>query len=206
MARKQYRGCSRLVYATVTVGDGGAVTYGTPAVVAPVKAISRTIDEASEEVWADNALQETTYGGKKITRSFEVTPLAADVEADLFGLDEVTLGGSEKGYATPTGGDRPYFAFGYALHDGDPDHPCEVVWAYRGKAVSLTKSANTIKQGDTASEGQTLEVEFTESAEKFTATGKHNMDMNVPVTASTTWVDKWFASVITPDNASTPLK
>ena len=59
---KQYRGCSRLVYAIETDGENGAVTFGEVKELAPVKAVSREISSDSEDVWADNTLQQKTYG------------------------------------------------------------------------------------------------------------------------------------------------
>ena len=197
---KQYRGCSHLVYALVTESEG-KTEYGTPKVLAPVKSVSRDIDASHENVWADNAIQETHFSGTKVTRSFDCTRLGADVEAELLGLTVVAIG-SGKAYATdPDGANRPYIAVGYALHDGDAEKPCEVVWAYHGKVLSISKASNTIDDG-TGSEGQTVEIEFSAPVRKFTQTGKRNLDICSEVTEKVT-VEKWFAQVVTPDNAST---
>jgi phi13 family phage major tail protein len=197
---KQYRGCSHLVYALVTESEG-KTEYGTVKVLAPVKSVSRDIDSSHENVWADNAIQETHFSGTKVTRSFDCTRLGADVEAELLGLTVVTIGGG-KAYATdPDGANRPYIAVGYALHDGDAENPCEVVWAYHGKVLSISKASNTIDDG-TGSEGQTVEIEFSAPVHTFTATGKRNLDLCSEVNAQVT-VAKWFAQVVTPDNAST---
>lgn len=197
---KQYRGCSHLVYALVTEAEG-KTEYGTPKVLAPVKSVSRDIDSSHENVWADNAIQETHFSGTKVTRSFDCTRLGADVEAELLGLTVVSVG-SKKAYATdPDGANRPYIAVGYALHDGDAEKPCEVVWAYHGKVLSITKASNTIDDG-TGSEGQTVEIEFSAPVRAFTATKKRNLDISMAV-ADATEVEKWFTQVVTPDNAST---
>jgi hypothetical protein len=197
---KQYRGCSHLVYALVTETDS-ATTYGDVKVLAPVKSISRDIDSSHENVWADNAIQETHFSGTKVTRSFDCTRLEPAVESELLGLTEVTIG-SGKAYATdPDGANRPYIAVGYALHDGDAENPCEVVWAYHGKVLSISKASNTIDDG-TGSEGQTVEIEFSAPVRKFTATGKRNLDICSAVNATVT-VEKWFTQVVTPDNVST---
>lgn len=200
---KQFRGCSRLVYALVTEGTD-ATTYGTVKTLAPVKSVSRDIATSTEDVWADNAIQETHFSGTKVTRSFDCTRIDPATEAELLGLTVVDLGASKKGYATdPDGANRPYIAVGYALHDGDAEKPCEIVWAFRGKVVSISKASNTIDDG-TGSEGQTVEIEFIAPTHKFTKTGKRNLDFYTNVDESTD-VDKWFAQVVTPDNASTVL-
>lgn len=197
---KQYRGCSRLVYALVTESET-ATTYGDVKVLAPVKSVSRDIDASHENVWADNAIQETHFSGTKVTRSFDCTRLAPDVEAEILGLTVVSVG-SKKAYATdPDGSQRPYIAVGYALHDGDAENPCEVVWAYHGKVLSVSKASNTIDDG-TGSEGQTVEIEFSAPVRPFTATQKRNLDLAMDVD-SIADVAKWFAQVVTPDNAST---
>lgn len=197
---KQYRGCSRLVYALVTESEG-KTEYGTPKVLAPVKSVSRDIDASHENVWADNAIQETHFSGTKVTRSFDCTRLDPEVEAELLGLTVVTVG-SKKAYATdPDGANRPYIAVGYALHDGDAEKPCEVVWAYHGKVLSISKASNTIDDG-TGSEGQTVEIEFSAPVRPFTATKKRNLDISMAV-ADATEAEKWFTQVVTPDNAST---
>lgn len=202
---KQFRGVSRLYFATITEGDG-TTTYGTPTAIAGVKAISRDIASDSEDVWADNALYQKTYAGTSVTRSFETVRLDPAIEATLLGLTSVTVSGSGStavnAYATPAdASNRQYFAFGYALHDGNAEQPCEIVWAFRGIVNSISKSANTIDAG-TGSEGQTIEVSFTAPINKFTTTGERNLDLLMPVTASTD-VDDWFTQVVTPDNVAT---
>lgn len=199
---KQYRGCSRLVYALVTEGEN-ATTYGEVKVLAPVKSISREVDASNENVWADNTIQETNFSGTKVTRSFSCTRLDPSVEAEVLGLSEVTAG-QRTLYATdPDGSARPYIAVGYALHDGNAEKPCEVVWAFRGKVLSISKASNTIDDG-AGSEGQNVEIEFIAPTHKFTATGKKNLDIHTEVDDSLD-VDKWFTQVVTPDNASTVL-
>ena len=202
---KQFRGVSRLYFATITEGDG-TTTYGTPTAIEGVKAISRDIASDSEDVWADNALYQKTYAGTSVTRSFETVRLDPAIEATLLGLTSVTVSGSGStavnAYATPAdASNRQYFAFGYALHDGNAEQPCEIVWAFRGIVNSISKSANTIDAG-TGSEGQTIEVSFTAPINKFTTTGERNLDLLMPVTASTD-VDDWFTQVVTPDNVAT---
>ena len=204
MAR-QYRGCSRLVYATIEVGTNGAVTYGTPKVLAPVKSISREISSESEEVWADNMLNETTYGGTAVTRTFTCVRIDPAVEAELLGNTVIEIG-TNKVYGTPADGSaRKYFAFGYALHDGDVNRPCEVVWAFKGIVNSITKASNTIDRG-TGSEGQELNVTFSAPDKAWTKTSKNELDIYMPIDETNkTLVDKWFRQVVTYDNAETTL-
>ena len=202
---KQFRGVSRLYFAPITETSEGT-TYGTPVAIVGVKAISREIAADSEDVWADNALYQKTFAGTSVTRSFETVRLDPAIEAQLLGQTTVTVSGTGttavNAYATPAdASNRQYFAFGYALHDGNAENPCEIVWAYRGIVNSISKSANTIDAG-TGSEGQTIEVAFTAPINKFTTTGERNLDMLLPVTTGTD-VDTWFSQVVTPDNVAT---
>ncbi len=203
---KQFRGCSRLYYATYTVEDG-AITFDKPKKVGEVKSISREIASENEEVWADNKLDDTTFGGTAVTRTFGLTRIDPAVEAALLGNTEITVG-SNKLYGTPADGSaRPYLAFGYALHDGNVNQPCEVVWAYKGIVNSITKTANTIDRG-TGSEGQELNVTFNAVDTPWTKTSGNELDFYMPLDSkvdNTTIVNKWFAKVITPDNAETEL-
>lgn len=204
---KQFRGVSRLVFATITEGEN-STTYGTPIAIEGVKAISRDITSDSEDVWADNALYQKTYAGTSVNRSFETVRLDPAIEAQLLGLTTVQVAAAGtstpavNAYATPAdASNRPYFAFGYALHDGNADQPCEIVWAFRGIVNSISKSANTIDAG-TGSEGQTIDVTFTAPINKFTTTNQRNLDILMPVDANTD-VDDWFTQVVTPDNVAT---
>ena len=203
---KQYRGCSRFYYAPITVGTDGSITFGTPKKVGDVKNISREISSESEEVWADNKLVETTFVGTAVTRTFGCTRLDPAVEADLLGNTVIEIG-TNTFYGTPADGSaRPYFAFGYALHDGDVNNPCEVVWAFKGIVNSISKTANTIDRG-TASEGQEVSITFGAPDQVWTKTGKSELDIALPIdTTNKGLVDKWFTQVVTYDNAETTLK
>lgn len=203
---RQYRGCSRLYFATYSIGTDGIITFGTPKKVGEVKSISREISSESEEVWADNKLDDTTFGGTAVTRTFGLTRIDPAVEAELLG-NTVIEAGSNKLYGTPADGStRPYFAFGYALHDGNVNQPCEVVWAYKGIVNSISKAANTIDRG-TGSEGQEMQVTFNAVDKAWTKTNGNELDLALPVDASTpaATITKWFGSVITPDNVETEL-
>lgn len=205
---KQYRGCSRLVYATIEVGTDGAITYGTPKVLAPVKSISREISSESEEVWADNMLNDTTYGGTAVTRTFTCVRIDPAVEAELLGSTAKEIGTTNKikVYGTPADGSaRKYFAFGYALHDGNVNQPCEVVWAFKGIVNSITKASNTIDRG-TGSEGQEVNVTFSAPDKAWTLTQNNELDIYMPIDETNkALVDKWFKQVVTYDNAATTL-
>lgn len=208
---KQYRGCSHLVYAIETENaETGVVTFGTPKVLAPVKSVSRDITSDNEAVYADNTVQQRTYGATSVTRTFETTRIAPDVIAELLGDTTLALGGTGTDAAvarmtSPDGSSRPYIAIGYALHDGDPDTPCEIVWAYHCKVNSISKTANTIDDG-TGSEGQSVEIVNVAPKLPFTTTGKRNLDFVYPVTdANKSKVTTFFAQVITPDNAASIL-
>lgn len=203
---RQYRGCSRLYYATVTVDTDGTITYGTPKKVGEVKSISREISSESEEVWADNKLDDTVFGGTAVTRTFGMTRLDPAVEAELLGNTVIEVG-DHKLYGTPASGEsRPYFAFGYALHDGNVNQPCEVVWAFKGIVNSISKTANTIDRG-TGSEGQEIQVTFGAPDAPFAKTNNYELDIAMPVDATTpaATITKWFAQVVTYDNAETML-
>lgn len=208
---KQIRGCSRLCYAPYTVdAETGAITFGTVKSVGAVKSISREISSESEEVWADNKLDDTTFGGTAVTRTFGCTRLDPAVEAELLGNTVIEGGTTTKTklYGTPADGStRPYFAFGYALHDGKVNQPCEVVWAFKGIVNSISKTANTIDRG-TGSEGQEIQVTFNSVDKPWTKTSANELDIYLPLDSkqdNTALVEKWFKQVVTYDNAETVL-
>lgn len=209
---RQYRGCSRLYYALVTEASDGSATYGTPKVLAPVKSVSREVSGDNEKVYADNVVQQETFGATIITRTFETTRISAEVVAELMGNADITIGSggtAKHAYATKADGSaRPYIAVGYALHDGDIDNPCELVWAYKGKVVSISKTSNTIDDG-TGSEGQSVEISFVAPKKAFTATSERNLDLVLPLDPSASnadLVEDWFEQVITPDNVSSVVE
>lgn len=205
MAR-QYRGCSRLVYALYTYdATANTVSFGDVKTLCPVKNISREIASDNEEVWADNKLQDTTYGGASVTRTFGCMRVDPEVEAEVLGKTIVEVGTNKLIGTAPDGSSRPYIAVGYALHDGDVNKPCEVVWAYKGIVNSISQTANTIDRG-TGSEGQEINVTFSAPDVAWTKTSNNELDMAMPITAdNAALVEKWFAKVITPDNAETEL-
>lgn len=206
MAR-QYRGCSRLVYALYNYdAETNTITFGDVKKFCEVKNISREISSESEEVWADNKLQDTTYGGTSVTRTFGCMRVDPDVEAEVLGKNVVTVGTNKLIGTATDGSNRPYIAMGYALHDGDVNKPCEVVWAYKGIVNSISQTANTIDRG-TGSEGQEVNVTFGAPDKAWAKTNSNELDFAMPITdANSTLVAKWFAKVITPDNAETELK
>ena len=209
---RQYRGCSRLYVADYTYNEtDGTVTFGTPKKFAEVKTISREVASESEEVWADNKLTDTTFGGTAVTRTFGCTRIDPELQAEVLGETVIAVGTGTTGkklYATaPDGSTRPYKAFGYALHDGNVEKPCEVVWAFKGIVNSITKTASTIDRG-TGSEGQEVNVTFGAPDKAWTKTGKADLDVYEALDSKTVtneYVDKWFSQVVTPDNAETAL-
>lgn len=207
---KQYRGCSHLYYAIETEGEGGAVTYGTPKVLAPVKSVSRDLASENEPVYADNSVYQRTYGATSVTRTFETVRIAPDVIAELLGDTTLAVGEATARLTNPDGSSRPYIAVGYALHDGDADKPCEIVWSYHCKVNSISVSSATIDDG-TGSEGQSIEIVNVAPKKAWTTTGKRNLDFDLPIdedmaaTDVATLVNKFFTQVVTPDNATEVL-
>lgn len=207
---RQYRGCSHLYYAIETEGSNGTVTYGTPKVLAPVKSVSRDLASENEAVYADNTVYQRTYGATSVTRQFETVRIAPEVIAELLGDTTMAVGESTARLTNPDGSTRPYIAIGYALHDGDVDKPCEIVWAYHCKVNSISVSAATIDDG-TGSEGQTVEIVNVAPKKAWEETGKRNLDFDLPIdedmsaTDVATLLTKFFAQVVTPDNAETVL-
>lgn len=209
----QYRGCSHLYYAIET-DTNGVLSYGTPKVLAPVKSVSRDIADDNESIYADNVVQDVTYGAKQVTRTFETIRIAPEVVAELLGNTTITIGtgtSAKTGISTnPDGSSKPYVAIGYALHDGDVDSPCEIVWAYHCKVNSISQSSATIDDG-TGSEGQSIEIVNVAPKKAWTTTGKRNLDFDLPIpddmaaTDVATLVSTFFTQVVTPDNASTIL-
>lgn len=205
MAR-QYRGCSRLVYALYNYdAKTNTVSFGDVKKLCEVKNISREISSESEEVWADNKLQDTTYGGTSVTRTFGCMRVDPETEAEVLGKNIVTVGTNKLIGTAADGSKRPYIAVGYALHDGDVNRPCEVVWAYKGIVNSISQTANTIDRG-TASEGQEVNVTFNAPDVPWAKTSSNELDFAMAITdTNKALVEKWFAKVITPDNAETEL-
>lgn len=205
----QYRGCSHLYYASVTIGTDGALTFGTPTQLAPVKAVSRDIANENEKIFADNVTQDITYGATSITRSFDTIKIADSIQAELLGKATISVNTNLTAFATnPDGSTKPYVAVGYALHDGDVDKPCLMVWSFMNKCNSITEASNTIDDG-TGSEGQTIEFECVAPKKAWTSTGKRNLDIAIPIPATLSssealeMVETFFGQVVTPDNAST---
>lgn len=203
---RQYRGCSRLVYALYAFdAEQNTVTFGTVKKLCEVKSISREVSSENEETWADNKLQDTVYGGTSVTRTFGCMRVDPAIEAELLGKTTVTVGTNTLYGTAPDGSKRPYVAIGYALHDGEVNKPCEVVWGYKAVVNSISQTANTIDRG-TASEGQEVNVTFSAPDKAWTKTSNNELDMALMITETNKGlVDKWFAKVITPDNAETEL-
>lgn len=206
----QYRGCSHLYYAIETEASDGTLSYGTPKVLAPVKSVSRDITDDNESIYADNVVQERVYGAKQVTRSFETIRIDPEVVAELLGNTQLTIGDYTAIATTPDGSSKPYIAIGYALHDGDVDSPCEIVWAYHCKVNSISQSSNTIDDG-TGSEGQSIEIVNVAPKKAWETTGKRNLDFDLVINDEMTATDvatlltTFFAQVVTPDNAATIL-
>lgn len=206
----QYRGCSHLYYAIETEGTDGTLTYGNPKVLAPVKSVSRDIADDNEKIYADNVVQDVTYGAKQVTRTFETIRIAPEVVAELLGDATMTIGDNNAILTNPDGSSKPYVAIGYALHDGDVDSPCEIVWAFHCKVNSISQSSATIDDG-TGSEGQSIEIVNVAPKKAWTQTGKRNLDFDLIIpddmaaTDVSTLVTTFFTQVVTPDNASTVL-
>ncbi len=202
---RQYRGCSRLVYALYNFdAETNKVDFGAVKPFCAVKNVSREISSENEEVWADNKLQDTTYGGTSVTRTFGCMRVDPAVEAELLGKTVIEVGTNKLYGTAPDGSKRPYIAVGYALHDGDVNKPCEVVWGYRAVVNSISQTSNTIDRG-TASEGQEVNVTFSAPDVAWTKTGKSELDISMPVDATVdlATIEKWFAQVVTYDNAET---
>ena len=206
----QYRGCSRLYYAIETEDPTtGAVSYGTVKQLAPVKSVSRDLTSDNEPVYADNVLQDRVYGANQVTRTFETVRIAPEVVAELLGENVITIGTGQTAQTAvasrPDGSQRPYVAIGYALHDGNVDQPCEVVWAYHCKVNSISVSSATIDDG-TGSEGQSVEIVNSAPKKAWTTTNERNLDFDLVIDDNNKEkVDTFFAQVVTPDNASTIL-
>ena len=202
---RQYRGCSRLVYALYNYDAvTNKVTFGEVKPFCAVKSVSREISAESEEVWADNKLQDTTYGGTSVTRTFGCMRVDPAVEAEVLGKTAVKIGVQTYYGTAPDGSNRPYIAVGYALHDGDVSKPCEVVWGFKAIVNSISQTSNTIDRG-TGSEGQEVNVTFSAPDAAWAKTGKTELDiaMIIDDTVDLATVEKWFTQVVTYDNAET---
>lgn len=199
--KKQYRGCSRLYFAKRTVSAEGVVSYDTPKQLAICKTVSATVEQASEKVFGDNKAQYTVKGSVADVRTFDTFPIDLETLAELFG-DTIVKVGDTIAYGVNPDAEPVEVAIGYALHDGDEDKPCELVWAFRTVAQKRPDTtANTITSGDTASEGQQIAFDILTPEKAWTTTKSKNPSICVPVTASID-VDKWFTQVVTWDNVN----
>ena len=197
--KKQYRGCSRLYYALRTKAEDGTITYGAPKKVSECKAINATSEQSAEKVFADNHSQYTNKSGITAVRTFDVLPVPFDVLAELFD-DTVVEVADTTAYGENPDAEEVEVAIGYALHDGEPEEPCELVWAFRTTAQKRPDTvSNTIAEGDTSSEGQQIAFDIHTPEKAWTTTGKKNPTICVPVTEKID-VDKWFEQVVTWDN------
>ena len=206
----QYRGCSHLYYAIETEAADGTLSYGTPKQLAPVKSVSFDVADDNASIYADNILQEKTYGAKQVTRTFETIRIDPEVAAEVLGNTVITVG-TKKAIATrPDGSTKPYIAIGVALYDADPAKPCEIYWAYHCKVNSISKSSNTIDDG-TDSQGQSIEIVNIAPKKAWTTTGRRELDFDLLVPDETTaseaatLLETFFEQVVTLDNASTVL-
>lgn len=206
----QYRGCSHLYYAIETEAADGTLSYGTPKVLAPVKSVSRDIADDSASIYADNVVQDKIYGAKQVTRSFETIRIDPAVAAELLGDAVISVGDNTAISTNPDGSTKPFVAIGYALHDGQIDSPCEIVWTYHCKVNSISQASNTIDDG-TDSQGQTIEISNIAPKKAWSTTGKRNLDFDLVIpddmaaTDVAALVETFFTQVVTPDNAATIL-
>lgn len=201
--KKQYRGCSRLYFAKRTADtEAGVMAWEKPKLLAPCKTVSNTKEQASEGVWADNHKKYNSRGGVEDVRTFDIFPPTLEVLAELF--DDTLLDVADTvAYGDNPDAEFPEVAIGYALHDGDEDKPCELVWAFIATAQKRPDvTANTIQSGDTASEGQQIAFDIFKPDKAWEATGKKNTSICVRVTDAID-VEKWFAQVVTYDNVNT---
>ena len=199
--KKQYRGCSRLYYALRTVSAEGVVSYGPPKQGAPCKAINNTVEQSTEKIHADNKPQYTTKSGINDVRTFDTFPIPFEVLAELFD-DTLVKVGDTIAYGVNPDAEEVEVAIMYALHDGKEDEPCELVSVFRAIAQKRPDVvSNTMKTGDTASEGQQIAFDILSPEKAWTSTGKKNPSICVPVTDKID-VDTWFAQVVTWDNVA----
>lgn len=200
--KKQYRGCSRLYYALRTRGTDGTITHGTPRQLAICKTVTATAEQTKELVFGDNKAQYTSKSGVTDTRTFDTFPIPFEVLADLFG-DTLVEVADTKAYGINPDAEEVEVSIGYALHDGNEDEPCELVWIERAVAQKRPDvTSNTITSTDTASEGQQIAFDILTPEKAWATTGKKEPSICVPVTEKID-VDKWFEQVVTFDNVGT---
>lgn len=199
--KKQYRGCSRLYYALRTVGEDGTITRGVPKQLAPCKTVSATAEQSKEKVFADNKAQYTSASGVAAVRTFDTFPIPVEVLAELFD-DTIVKVADTVAYGENPDAEEVEVSIGYALHDGNPDKPCELVWVDRATAQKRPDTtANTITETDTASEGQQIAFDILTPEKAWEATGKKNPSIKLTVTDAID-VDAWFEQVVTWDNVA----
>lgn len=200
--KKQKRGCSRLYFALLTVSPEGVMSWATPKQLAPCKAVSAAIEQSAEGVWADNKKQYNVRSGISSARTFDILPIEEEVQAELFN-DTIIDVADTVAYGVDPDAEPAAVAIGYALHDGDEDNPCELVWVFHAEAQKRPDVvANTITGDDTSSEGQQIVFDTFKPEKAWTKTGKKNPSISLRVTDKID-VDKWFEQVVTYDNIET---
>lgn len=190
----QFRGCKGLVYAHVTEDTEENYTTGEVKPFARVKSISRTFEQSSETVFADDQAIFVTTSAGVVTRTFETLAIDDGVLADVTGQFSEESSGLviNKSSATP-----PYIAIGYIVSDTDNSE--YYVWAYKCK-VQTPETTSATKDNGTESAGQSVTIDCVQTVHKFTKNSDGAVDLCVPKDTAGYDVSTFFDAVTTPDN------
>lgn len=143
-------GLKDLYYATVTEGEQGAETYGTPEKLAAAISAELSVEASEATLYADDMLMDSVKEFASGTLTLGVDDLPPEKLAALLGQ---TLDTNKVAYA---GGDdtAPYVAIGFRARKANGQY--RYIWLYKVKFSPPGESYNT--KGDSI-EFQTPEIE-----------------------------------------------
>lgn len=148
MEKKYYplTGLEEIRIADVTADDAAAYTAGTPEYFAPGQKADWASEQASEDVYADNQLQDTFYGSKKEKIIFQITGISEEKDAEIRGIyHDSTVGRTySSGNESP-----PDKAMGIKMNKGKDGYV--YIWFLKGTITGGNIVAETKKDGVTVS-------------------------------------------------------
>lgn len=194
-------GLDSIYYATITeattASTGVAIgdeSFGTPAVLAKAIKADLTVETADGELYADDALCETSREFKSAKLSLGVEDIGHSVAAALTGATV-----DQNGVLVDRGEDNaPYVAIGFRAKKSNGAY--RYYWLYRGKfaipATNLETKGDGIKYNTRTIEGTFMRRNKADDG------GKHPWKAEVDsdsASVETSTITGWFSSVYEPD-------
>ena len=192
----EYRGVEDLYYAKVTEDSENAYVTGTPARLAGIATIAKTVASNVEAHYYDNvpAVVISSTGADTVTLNVSAIPL--DVLADITGqIWDSTHGAIIEGPRA-----QEHFAIGYRFKRTDNTEV--YVWRLKG-VFNVPDQTNATEDDGTEANGQELTFTGIQTTHKFTATGKGARAVAADDALGLAQVSNWFSAVVTPDTITT---